>query len=154
MHGMLALVPSLSLTLTTIIGSPVVGAGADFFSFLGLSGGFSPPFLSGPSSSFFSNLSSTSHPFPNFLSTSLSLSLLPPSLRSGDLSLGLSLSCSLYPLSNLLSSLLPSLSSSSSSYRGFSFHRNPPPNFLGLSSCLRLGDLLRERCLRGGGEGE
>ena len=149
MHGMLAFVPSLSLTLTTIIGSPVVGAGADFFSFLGLSGGFSPPFLSGPSS-FFPNLSSTSLPFPNFLSTSSSLSLLPLSLRSSDLCLGLSLSWSRYPLSNLLSSLL---SLSSSSYRGFSFHRNPPPDFLGLSSCLRLGDLLRERCLRGG-EGE
>ena len=147
MHGMLALVPRRSLTLTIIIGSPV-GAGAGFFSFLDLSGWDSLSLTAlesgGP------NLSAMSRPRPNLVSTSLSRSFfLPTSRRSGDLCRGLSLSlpCSRYPLSNLLSSLL---SLPSSSYLGFSFHLNPPPDFLGRSSCLRLGDRLLERSLRGG----
>ena len=147
MHGMLALVPRRSLTLTTIMGSPV-GAEAGFFSFLDLSGWFCPSLPALESG--VPNFSAMSRPRPNLVSTSLSRSFFrPPSLRSGDLCRGFSLSrpCSRYPLSNLLSSLL---SLSSSSFLGFSFHLNPPPDFLGRSSCLRLGDRLLERFLRGG----
>lgn len=123
-HGMAAFVPRRSLTLTTIIGSADWAAATAFFSRFSL-------FLCRRSS--FSSRSVRSRP------PSPSLCLFP--CRSESRSLrgdrGRS-SLSLYPRSNLRSSPLAPESSS----RRFSFHRKPPPVFLGRSW---PGDLLRLR---------
>lgn len=137
-QGICAAVPNRSLTLTMTISCPT-GATIGFFSVFSFSVvDFSPVPTSTLTSPLLASFPIGDLCRPNFASTSsLPLSSLePPSLLGGSRR---GRSCSLYPLSNLLSSLL-----SSSSCRGFSFHlKPPPPDFLGLSSWCRLGDRLR-----------
>lgn len=129
-HGIAAFVPRRSLTLTTIIGSADCAAAAAFFSLFSL-------FLSRFSS--FSSRSVRSRPrSPSLRSPSLYRSPYRSESRSRSLR-GERGRSPLYPRSNLRSSPAPLESPSS---RRFSFHRNPPVDFLGLS---RSGDLLRLR---------
>jgi len=148
-HGICAAVPNRSFTLTMIISCPT-GATAAFFSLFSFSFlGFSPPLNLSSTSSLLASFRTGDLCRPNFASTSsLPLSFLDSASLAGDRCRGRS--CSLYPLSNLLSSL-----PLSSSYRGFSFHLNPPPlDFLGLSSWRRRGERLRSLWWGGRGDGE
>ena len=137
-QGICAAVPNRSFTLTMIISCPT-GATIGFFSLFSFSlVDFSPVPISSLTSPLLASFPIGDLCRPNFASTSsLPLSSLePPSLPGGSRR---GRSCSLYPLSNLLSSPL-----SSASCRGFSFHlKPPPPDFLGLSSWCRLGERLR-----------
>lgn len=129
-HGIAAFVPKRSLTLTTIIGSADCAATAAFFSLFSL-------FLSRFSS--FSSRSVRSRPRSSLRSPSPCRSPYRSESRSRSLRGERGRSPPLYPRSNLRSSPAPLESPSS---RRFSFHRNPPVDFLGRS---RSGDLLRLR---------